>query len=275
MPELPEVETTLKGISPFLKGAELKKIVVRQAQLRWRVPTKKLQQLCGNPITSVQRRAKYLLIESADKVILIHLGMSGSLRVLDPSEAVGKHDHIDIVVTTKSGADKIIRYNDPRRFGCCLLLDKPAEQHKLLSSLGPEPLTEIFDGDYLYQKSRARSLSAKQFIMDNKVVVGVGNIYASEALFMAGIRPTRAAKQISRKCYHALADAIKHVLSKAIKAGGTTLNDFSQTDGKPGYFQQELQVYGRDGESCNTCSGKIKSAVIGQRNTYFCTQCQR
>lgn len=274
MPELPEVETTLRGIEPYLHNSQLQQIEVRNAKLRWPVPSHELQKLSGQTIQSVTRRAKYLLIDFGDSVIMLHLGMSGSLRVLNPDVSVGKHDHIDLVVLTQHGERKVIRFNDPRRFGSCLLLDKPVSEHKLLKSLGPEPLTDEFDGDFLYQKSRPRSVTAKQFIMDNKVVVGVGNIYASEALFAAGIRPTRAANQVSLARYQRLAVAIKQVLSDAIKAGGTSLNDFTQTDGKPGYFKQELQVYGREGGSCNSCGQKIKSAVIGQRNTYFCNQCQ-
>lgn len=275
MPELPEVETTLRGIEPYLHNSQLQKIDVRNAKLRWPVPSRELQKLSDQTIQSVTRRAKYLLIDFGDSVVMLHLGMSGSLRVLNPDVPVGKHDHIDLVVLTQHGERKVIRFNDPRRFGSCLLLDKPVNEHKLLKSLGLEPLTDEFDGDFLYQKSRPRSVTAKQFIMDNKVVVGVGNIYASEALFAVGIRPTRPANQVSLARYQSLAVAIKQVLSDAIMAGGTSLNDFTQTDGKPGYFKQELQVYGREGESCNSCGQKIKSAVIGQRNTYFCNQCQR
>ncbi|MCL4166252.1 UNVERIFIED_CONTAM: hypothetical protein GTU68_035301 [Idotea baltica] len=199
--------------------------------------------------------------------------MSGSLRVLESSDSPGKHDHIDIVL--KGG--KVLRYNDPRRFGCCLFI-KPSSaalaNHSLLLSLGPEPLSDEFDGEHLFKLSRKRTLAIKNFIMDGKIVVGVGNIYASESLFQAGIRPTAQAGRVSGARYDALAEAVKSVLSKAIKAGGTTLNDFSQVDGKPGYFSQELQVYARNGEACFKCGIPIKSQIVGQRNTFYCRRCQ-
>jgi len=271
MPELPEVETTLRGIEPFIDQQVINAIVVRNASLRWPVPVDELQQLIGLKVKKLQRLAKYILIHTEQGVILLHLGMSGSLRVLESGHEVGKHDHIDLVFANQ----KIVRLNDPRRFGCCLLLQEPIKQHKLLASLGPEPLSDQFDGDYLFKLSRGKSLAVKNFIMDGKIVVGVGNIYASESLFQAGIRPTTSSKRVSRARYHQLAQAIKVVLSKAITAGGTTLNDFTQTDGKPGYFAQKLQVYGRLGQPCNTCGSEIKSKVIGQRNTFFCVDCQQ
>ena len=271
MPELPEVETTLRGIEPHICNQTLDKIVVRNASLRWPVPVEQLQALTGLSVNKVERIAKYILIHTELGVILLHLGMSGSLRVLDADLAAEKHDHIDLVFSN----NKLVRLNDPRRFGCCLLLTEPISAHKLLASLGPEPLGDEFTGDRLYKLSRGRSVSIKNFIMDNKVVVGVGNIYASESLFMAGIRPTTAIKRISRARYDVLASAIRAVLSKAITAGGTTLNDFTQADGKPGYFAQELQVYGREGLACNQCGEVIKSKVIGQRNTFYCTVCQK
>lgn len=271
MPELPEVETSLRGIEPYLKGQRISDIVVRNAALRWPIPVAELQALIGQTVTRLERRAKYLLLHTERGVILLHLGMSGSLRVLDAKHSHGKHDHLDIEVN----GEKVVRLNDPRRFGCCLLLQEPIGEHKLLASLGPEPLRDDFDGERLFKLSRGRSLAVKNFIMDGKIVVGVGNIYASESLFEAGIRPSMAAKRLSRARYNVLAAEIKTVLAKAIKAGGTTLNDFSQTDGKPGYFRHELQVYGRAGEPCSRCGTQIKSQTIGQRNTFYCASCQQ
>ena len=269
MPELPEVETTLNGVKPFVNQQVITKIVVRERRMRWPVPD--LDHLHGQRVARCERRAKYMLFHLQDgQVLLLHLGMSGNLRVLPQGTAVQKHDHIDIEFSN----GKLIRFNDPRRFGCCLLIDPPILEHKLLSSLGPEPLSSSFDGEHLFTLSRGRSLAVKNFVMDGKVVVGVGNIYASEALYEAGIRPTMAAGRVSRARYTRLADCIKGVLAKAIKAGGTTLNDFIQADGKPGYFSQELQVYGRKDEPCYECAEPIKSKVIGQRNSYYCSQCQ-
>lgn len=270
MPELPEVETTLRGIEPFVSGKKVSDIVVRNPSLRWPVPISAMNKLIGQTVTRVERRAKYILMHTDLGCILLHLGMSGSLSVVESGRVPLKHDHVDIVFD----AVNVIRLNDPRRFGCCLVLEEPIFEHKLLASLGPEPLTQAFNGDYLFKRSRGRSVALKNFIMDGKVVVGVGNIYASEALFMAGLRPTMAAQKVSRKRYQKLAEMIKQVLSGAIAAGGTTLNDFTQADGKPGYFKQELQVYGRVGEECKLCTSKIKSIVIGQRNTFYCSSCQ-
>ncbi len=269
MPELPEVETTLNGVKPHIDDYVIERIVVRDKRLRWPVPD--LVSLHNKRIVHSERRSKYMLFSTEDQqTLLIHLGMSGNLRVLPKGTPAQKHDHIDIELSS----GKLVRYNDPRRFGCCLLLQPPIFEHKLLSSLGPEPLTDAFSGEHLFALSRKRAVAVKNFIMDAKVVVGVGNIYASEALFEAGIRPTCAAGRISRERYNRLAQCIKEVLAKAIQAGGTTLNDFTQTDGKPGYFRHELQVYGRKDEPCYRCDKPIKSKVIGQRNSYFCTSCQ-
>lgn len=270
MPELPEVETTLRGISAYVEGAEISNVVVRNAALRWPVPKRALRQLIGQHIDSAQRRAKYILLHTASGIILLHLGMSGSLRVLPSGSAHGKHDHLDIELDGRH----VLRLNDPRRFGCCLLATPPLEDHKLIKSLGPEPLGSQFHADYLFKQSRRRKVAVKNFIMDGKVVVGVGNIYASESLYLAGIRPTLSAGRISRARYGLLVEAIQSVLSDAIKAGGTTLNDFTQADGMPGYFSQQLRVYGRAGLPCLQCATPIKSTVIGQRNTFFCPACQ-
>jgi len=271
VPELPEVETTLRGIKPFVKERTLTKVVVRNASLRWPVPTSALRRLQGQAIVKVERRAKYIILYTRAAAILLHLGMSGSLRVLDKDVEPGKHDHLDLEFDHK----KVIRLNDPRRFGCCLYLDLPIESHALLASLGPEPLSDDFTGEYLFLRSRKRKQAVKNFIMDGKVVVGVGNIYASESLYKAGIRPTMAAGRISKARYQALAENIKSVLAKAIRAGGTSLNDFTQTNGKPGYFRQELQVYGRAGEPCHSCGEDIQLKVLAQRSTFFCRQCQK
>lgn len=271
MPELPEVETTKRGIAPHVTGAAVKKVVVRQPQLRWPVTDGIHQILSGETLQSVNRRAKYLLLHFPQGVLVIHLGMSGSLRVVRPDAPINKHDHIDIAFNN----DWVLRYTDPRRFGSVLWVEEPVENHKLLASLGPEPDTDEFSGERLYQLSRNKQQAVKTFIMDNAVVVGVGNIYANESLFQSGIDPRRPAGKISRKRYDVLAERIKVVLAKAIEQGGTTLRDFVGGDGKPGYFKQKLQVYGRGGESCVVCSATLKEVKLGQRASVFCPQCQR
>ncbi len=271
MPELPEVETTLRGIEPHVDGQVLSNVIVRNASLRWPIPVAALAALEGQRITRAERRAKYILLHTSLGCVLLHLGMSGSLRVLDHGAPPAKHDHLDLEFAN----NKVVRFNDPRRFGCCLVVHEPIDQHKLLANLGPEPLSHDFDGDYLFERSRSKAQPIKSFVMDGKIVVGVGNIYASESLYESNIRPTVAAKRVSRARYRELATQIKRVLAKAIKAGGTTLNDFTQTDGKPGYFRHALQVYARAGEPCYRCGSPIKSKVVAQRNTFFCVYCQR
>lgn len=270
MPELPEVEVSRLGVAPFLEGQLIRNIIVRDRRLRWPV-AESLSDAIGQPIAAVTRRAKYLIIILDDGgQIILHLGMSGKLRVLDATVAPVKHDHIDIVL----GSGKCLRLNDPRRFGACLW-QAPGEQIPAqLAHLGPEPLTNDFDANRLFTLSRNKQVAVKNFIMDNAVVVGVGNIYANEALFMAGIDPRRKAGKVSAKRYEVLTLTIKEVLAKAIQQGGTTLKDFTQTDGSPGYFKQSLMVYGRAGEPCLTCETPIKSVTIGQRNTFYCPQCQ-
>lgn len=270
MPELPEVETTRRGVEPYSLGRRVVRIEVRQPQLRWPVPEDLPERLQGQRIESVERRAKYLLFTTAAGKLMVHLGMSGSLRVVDRDEPPSYHDHVDIVFDD----GRALRYNDPRRFGCCLWLE-PGEPHKLLANLGPEPLGDDFDGALLYRRSRGRRGPVKQFIMDGKVVVGVGNIYANEALFLAGIRPDRAAGRISQARYQRLATEIKQVLTSAIEQGGTTLRDFVGGDGKPGYFAQQLYVYGRAGKSCKRCGGVLREQRLGQRSTVYCVACQR
>ena len=252
MPELPEVETTRRGIEPYLLNHRIRRIDVRDPRLRWPVPAE-VQNACRREVTSVRRRAKYLLLGMRNGALLMHLGMSGSIRVLTEPQIPGKHDHFDIVTDAA-----ILRFNDPRRFGVFLWCEQPPLTHPLLASLGPEPLSDEFSGDHLHHASRARKIAVKNFIMDGRIVVGVGNIYASEALYMAGINPSRQAGRISAARYEGLAVAIKDVLARAIELGGTTLRDFSGTGGTPGYFAQELLVYGRAGEPCFQCGAPIR-----------------
>ncbi|MFC1750023.1 bifunctional DNA-formamidopyrimidine glycosylase/DNA-(apurinic or apyrimidinic site) lyase [Pseudomonadota bacterium] len=271
MPELPEVETTRSGIAPHVENKTISQVVVRCKKLRYPVPTRMAKEALGQRVDIVERRGKYLLLRTVAGTILVHLGMSGSLRLVDSALPAEKHDHVDIVLNDQ----RCLRLHDPRRFGAVLWIKGDPYDHDLLSSLGPEPLNDAFDGDYLYQRSRGRRVSIKQFVMDSKLVVGVGNIYASESLFMAGMRPQTAAGKVSRVRYQKLAAVIKDVLSMAIKQGGTTLRDFVDGSGKPGYFQQQLNVYGRDGEPCNVCSTAIKHLQQGQRSSYYCPCCQR
>ncbi len=271
MPELPEVETTLRGIETALKGQRVTQLVVRDHRLRWPVAEDLAAHLEGAKVQSLERRAKYMLIHFSSGSLIWHLGMSGSMRIVDPDEPIKKHDHIDLALSN----DKVVRYNDPRRFGCLLWGGDDVMAHPLLASLGPEPLSDQFNAEALFQRSRGRRVSIKQFIMDQKVVVGVGNIYASEALFLAGIAPSRQAARISLLRYRQLVSHIKAVLIEAIRQGGTTLRDFSQADGRPGYFEQQLQVYGREGLPCVACNTQIRNKVIGQRASYYCPVCQR
>jgi len=270
MPELPEVETTLRGVEPHLTGHLIREVIVRNASLRWPVPVE-VNRAGGQRVVRCWRRAKYLLIDLGRGGLLIHLGMSGSLRVCDAGDEPRKHDHFDIVLD----GDTCIRFNDPRRFGVFTWWDPPAESHKLLEKLGPEPLSDAFSGNFLWRKSRGRKGAVKNFIMDGKIVVGVGNIYASEALFMSGVHPARAAGRISAARYDALAAAIRDVLSRAIRRGGTTLRDFLNAEGNPGYFAQELLVYEREGLPCFQCRAPVRRKVIGQRSSYYCPSCQR
>lgn len=270
MPELPEVETTRRGIAPHIEGAIVSEVVVRKRRLRYPVPQTLMSELPGQRIVAVDRRGKYLLLRAERGVVLLHLGMSGSLRIVDPDSPPDKHDHLDIVFENRY----CLRLRDPRRFGAVLWLQDVPEQHPLLANLGPEPLTDAFNGDYLYERSRRRTQAVKLFIMDSRVVVGVGNIYANEALFRAGLRPQMPANRVSRQRYRQLAAAIKEVLAAAIEQGGTTLRDFVSGEGRPGYFAQSLQVYGREGEPCLTCNAPIKMLRMGQRATYYCPACQ-
>ncbi|WP_430460906.1 bifunctional DNA-formamidopyrimidine glycosylase/DNA-(apurinic or apyrimidinic site) lyase [Thalassolituus sp. LLYu03] len=269
MPELPEVETTRRGIEPWLAGHVIERIIVRQPKLRWPVDDA-IQSLQGEKILSLSRRAKYILVETARGTAIWHLGMSGSLRLVEADVPPGKHDHIDWLMSN----GKVLRYHDTRRFGA-LLFVPPGQVSEHLTHLGPEPLSDEFTPDYLYQRTRGKSQAIKTFIMDGKVVVGVGNIYANESLFKAGIRPQAAAGKLTKPRCERLVEEIRDVLAKAIAQGGTTLRDFVGGDGKPGYFAQQLLVYGRGGEDCKVCKTPLKELRQGQRATVYCPACQR
>lgn len=271
MPELPEVETTRRGIEPWLAGRHIRQLVVRERRLRWPVPAGIERRLRGTEVRDIGRRGKYLLLNTEAGTALIHLGMSGRLHVLPRPVQPQTHDHFDIVADSGTR----IRFHDPRRFGSLLWAGADPARHPLLAALGPEPLGPDFDGHYLWRHSRGRRVSIKQHLMNASVIVGVGNIYASEALFRAGIDPRRAAGRISRHDMSGLATAVRDVLTEAIRQGGTTLRDFAWGDGQPGYFAQELRVYGRSGEPCHRCGTPIRHIVQGQRSTFFCPRCQR
>jgi formamidopyrimidine-DNA glycosylase len=268
MPELPEVETTRRGVAPHIVGRTIRGAVVRQANLRWPVPD--LDQLLRDrKVLAVERRAKYILIRFAHGTLMIHLGMSGSLRLVPAATAPRPHDHVDLLC-----AGLCLRLHDPRRFGAMLWTDADPLDHPRLRDLGPEPLSDAFDGSRLYQTARGRKRAIKTLLMDGRTVVGVGNIYATEALFRAGIHPARAAGRIGRERYHRLAAAVITVLEEAIAVGGTTLRDFTAADGRPGYFRIQLAVYGRAGEPCPACGRPLLGRSIGQRNSVYCGHCQ-
>ncbi|HSH29109.1 MAG TPA: bifunctional DNA-formamidopyrimidine glycosylase/DNA-(apurinic or apyrimidinic site) lyase [Thiohalobacter sp.] len=271
MPELPEVETTRRGIEPHLLGRRIVRMTVRERRLRWPVPRGLEARLAGQRTHAVRRRAKYLLIELDAGTLILHLGMSGALRILPAATPPGKHDHLDLELDD----GLCLRLTDPRRFGALLWTTRRPESHRLLRELGPEPLSGDFNGDYLFELSRGRRAAVKNFIMDSHVVVGVGNIYANEALYLAGIHPARAGGRISRTRYAGLASAIKAVLEQSIRVGGTTLRDFTGSDGRPGYFRQSLRVYERAGQLCPGCGEPIRMKRIGQRSSYYCSHCQR
>ncbi|MEE4300722.1 MAG: bifunctional DNA-formamidopyrimidine glycosylase/DNA-(apurinic or apyrimidinic site) lyase [Pseudomonadales bacterium] len=272
MPELPEVETTRAGLAPHLEGDRVTAVEVRDGRLRWPVPDGLPQYLTGARLERLARRAKYLLFHFDRGILIGHLGMSGSMRLVDPGTALLQHDHV--VLTFEGGRQ--LRLNDPRRFGSLHWSAPEAlAAHFLMEHLGPEPLGEDFDGALLHQRSRGRRAPVKAFLMDARIVVGVGNIYANEALFRAGIHPRRAAGRIARGRYDALAAAVRAVLGEAVAMGGTTLRDFVGSDGRPGYFRQSLDVYGRGGEPCRRCGGALREERLGQRTTVFCPHCQR
>ena len=270
MPELPEVETTCRGIAPHVLGKRIAQVVVREPRLRQHVSPSFARDLQGRIVQTVERRAKYLLLRTEAGTLILHLGMSGSLRVAAPLQPLLAHDHIDWCFEDGT----CLRLRDPRRFGLALWTQLDPLCHPLLRHLGPEPLTEL-DAEALFRRARGRKLTIKQFVMDSRSVVGVGNIYASEALFRAGIHPARPAGRVSRQRYERLVIAIKAVLGEAIDAGGTTLRDFVGGQGEPGYFSLQLQVYGRAGDPCRTCGSTIRQLSQGQRSTYYCPRCQR
>jgi len=270
MPELPEVETSLRGISPHIKNQIVTQVTIRRPKLRWPIPSDLPELLEQQELKSLSRRAKYLLLHFDTGTLLIHLGMSGSLRVVAENTPVAKHDHFDIAFANK----KTIRLTDPRRFGAVLWLGKEPFKHSLLNKLGPEPLSDNLTGEYLYAKSRDKKVNIKQFLMNQCIVTGIGNIYCTEALFYAGIRPTRAAGNISLKRYQTLVTHIKKILQTAIEQGGTSLRDFVGSDGKPGYFKQELSTYGRSGLPCQQCQQTLIDIKQANRTTVYCQHCQ-
>ena len=271
MPELPEVETTRRGIAPSLRGRRVMQVIVRERRLRWPLPRDFERELTGRRVSGVRRRAKYLLVDTDAGTLVAHLGMSGSLRVVARGTAPMAHDHVDIVLDS----GRCLRFNDPRRFGSLHWVKGNVESHPLLAGLGPEPLEPGFDGDYLWERARGRKAAIKVFVMNARVVVGVGNIYASEALFRAGIRPTTPAGRVSRERMASLATSIRDVLAEAVEAGGTTLRDYVNADGMPGHFRQKLFVYERVGEPCRRCHMPIRQVTLGQRSTYYCPGCQK
>jgi len=268
MPELPEVETTKNGLEKLLNNKRITKVVILNPNLRWIVDQSIKSKLNNQKIRSFSRRGKYILFNLDKGYLMIHLGMSGKINVVDTQEPLQKHDHFLLYFDKK-----VMRFNDPRRFGSIFYLEDL--NHKLLNNLGVEPLEDSFHEKYLFDQSRNKIQNVKAFIMDSRIVVGVGNIYACEALHMSGINPKTKANNISKLRYINLTNNIKMVLKKAIKAGGTTLQDFAKVDGKPGYFSQELSVYGRGNENCYNCNGKIKRIVQNQRSTFYCPKCQK
>ena len=270
MPELPEVETTRRGILPHVEGRVISDVAIHNRSLRWPVPHHFRRKVAGQKVATVTRRAKYLLFQLTTGTFMLHLGMSGSLRVCRADEPRKKHDHVEFLIDDGS----LLRFNDPRRFGSLLWLGNSPYDHKLLKHLGPEPFDNAFSGDWLFERSRGRKLAIKSFIMDARQVVGVGNIYANEALFLAGIRPGVAAGRVSRARYQRLAQAIIDRLQASIEQGGTTLRDFVGSDGKPGYFKQSLYVYERHEQPCRVCSTPIRHRQLNQRSTYYCPACQ-
>ena len=270
MPELPEVETTRRGIKDAVLNQTIQRITIREHRLRWPIPNHLPNTLRQTTLLALTRRGKYLLFHTHKGTLIAHLGMSGVLKITSHTEPVKKHDHVDIVFN-----NHLLRYHDPRRFGCLLWTANDPFKHRLLEHLGPEPLTRSFNGKTLFNASRRRHIAVKAFIMNHHVVVGVGNIYACESLFLAGIHPLTPANQVTLAQYHTLSNTIKTVLKKAITAGGTTLKDFKKADGKPGYFQQALTVYGLNDQPCGQCQQPIKKIIIAQRSTFYCDHCQQ
>ncbi|MGG7094449.1 bifunctional DNA-formamidopyrimidine glycosylase/DNA-(apurinic or apyrimidinic site) lyase [Shewanella indica] len=269
MPELPEVEVTRLGVAPYLVDQTVSNLIVRNPSLRWPVP-ETARNIIGQTIRAVRRRAKYLLLDTDAGTCIVHLGMSGSLRILPRSTPAEKHDHIDLELEN----GRVLRFNDPRRFGAWLWCELPEMAHPLLAKLGPEPLTDAFNVEQLHAALKGKKKAIKLCLMDNAIVVGVGNIYANEALFAAGIHPQADAGKVDKERLTVLVAEIKLILAQAIKQGGTTLKDFTNAEGKPGYFAQKLHVYGRGGETCTQCGHMLSEIRLGQRSTVFCSLCQ-
>jgi formamidopyrimidine-DNA glycosylase len=270
MPELPEVETVRQGITPHIMHHAISQVILRRKNLRWPIPSNLPELLQGHSIISVERRGKYILLNFAHGTLILHLGMSGVLRITNSTVPAAKHDHVDIEFTNGI----CLRFTDPRRFGCVLWTEEDSTQHRLLAHLGPEPLTRAFSAKYLYERTRNKSVAIKLLLMNHEQVVGVGNIYANEALFLAQVHPKRAANKLTLTDCQRLVTAVKKILRQAIAHGGTTLKDFSQSDGKPGYFRHELAVYGRAGEHCYDCASPLKSLRLNNRATVYCPSCQ-
>lgn len=271
MPELPEVETTKRGITRHITGHHITDVIVRHPRLRWPIPNNLSTLLKNKTLLKITRRAKYLLFAFENGTLILHLGMSGRLRILSEKTPAQKHDHVDICFDN----GKCLRFTDPRRFGALLWTEADPEQHTLLKNIGVEPLSSDFDGAHLFERAQGRKASVKMFIMDSHIVAGVGNIYATEALFSARINPQLATGKVTLKQYSQLATAIKAILKNAIEKGGTTLKDFMKSDGSPGYFSIELKAYGRAGKPCKRCRTMLKLSRIGQRSTVYCPECQK
>jgi formamidopyrimidine-DNA glycosylase len=271
VPELPEVETTRRGIEHALLGARVLEAVVRERRLRWPIAANFETAVRGQTVRSVERRAKYIVIGFDAGSLILHLGMSGSLRLVKPGTPPRPHDHWDLQLDS----GWVLRFHDPRRFGSLHWTEAAPSQHPLLLKLAPEPLSDDFDAAYLYRATRKRSVAIKQLLMNSQIVVGVGNIYASEALFHARVAPRLKARRITKTQAARLAAAVKKVLAEAIKIGGTTLRDYVDPGGSPGYFRQKLFVYERAGSACRVCKAPVKHFTQGQRSTYWCSTCQR
>ncbi|GAB6067500.1 bifunctional DNA-formamidopyrimidine glycosylase/DNA-(apurinic or apyrimidinic site) lyase [Methylothermus subterraneus] len=269
MPELPEVETIRQSLEPYLVGKRVQSVAIFQPRLRWPVAPDLAEQLPKAPIEEIKRRGKYLLVQTGNGVLIVHLGMSGSLRLSSSEQPLRPHDH---AAFTLEAGERLI-FHDPRRFGALVWTSNPAT-HPLLCHLGLEPFDPLFTGDWLWRLARGRRQAVKSLLMDQRVVVGIGNIYANEALFSAGIHPARPAGEISKPRYQKLVTAVRGILALAIAQGGTTLRDFSDATGRPGYFQLALQVYGREGKPCPRCARPIRRIALGQRATYYCARCQ-
>jgi formamidopyrimidine-DNA glycosylase len=270
MPELPEVETVKRGITPHIENKIIQQVTLRERRLRWEIPAELVDILPGQRVASVARRGKYLLLKCTNGHLIIHLGMSGRLTLVTPDILFKKHDHVDFIFDDQCW----LRYHDPRRFGCILWTTEPVAQHPLLAEMGVEPLEADFTGDYLFFRAQHKKIAIKKFLMDNQIVVGVGNIYANESLFLAGIHPLRLVNSVEVQEFEKLVVIIQQVLNEAIAQGGTTLKDFTNSEGRAGYFQQQLKVYGRMNEPCVQCGAPIQQVRIAQRASYFCPQCQ-